>query len=64
MCIFNELRTIRNRWNLSTYDLEEMLELDKGRISHWENGTEIPGTKMLIRWADALGCNIKLEFRK
>lgn len=64
MCVVDELRTMRERWNMSTRDLEELLSLDTGRISHWENKDEIPGTKHLMRWADALGCNIKLEFRK
>lgn len=64
MKILNDLRYIREQWNLTTRDLEEILHVHTGKVSHWENGSEIPSAKTLLKWADALGCELRVEIKK
>lgn len=64
MSIFIELKQKRLQWNLSIRELADILKVDNSKISRWENQEEYPTTKNLLKWADSLGCNIKLEFRK
>jgi transcriptional regulator with XRE-family HTH domain len=64
MCIYQDLKDIRKKWNLDGYALAQILNVEYRALNDWENNRGNPDTRTLIRWADALGCNLKLEFRK
>lgn len=64
MSIYAELKEIRKKWNLDRYALAQILKVDQQTIQRWEDNVSQPTADMLIKWADSLGCNIKLEFRK
>ena len=64
MCIIDELSEMRKRWNLTQYDLSQILGTTRDYIKDMETKQREPSFEMLMKWSNALGCNIKLEFRK
>lgn len=59
-----ELRDIRKKWGLTRADLAEILAVSEATVMNWELCRCDIGLDKLIRWAGALGYDLKLELRK
>lgn len=64
MSVIDELRDMRKRWNMTQYDVAQLVSVSTDHIKGVEDKRHTPSVDVLEKWADALGCNIKLEFRK
>lgn len=62
--LVDQLRKIRRSWNLSIDDVAELLGASDSTIRKAEsNVSKALGIYTLCRWADSLGCDIKIELR-
>lgn len=61
--IIQDLVSIRKAWNLSVADVAELAGVNDVTIEGFESGNRFPRLDTLLRWADALGCNVGATFR-
>ncbi len=54
----NNLKIIRERKQMSQYELSKMVGVSQGAISQWETGGSNPRAELLPKLASILGCTI------
>ena len=61
----NDLTEMRKRNNITQKDLQQASGLSQQAISRIEVGKDVsPSLKSLIRYVDAIGCQLKLELKE
>jgi len=58
------LREMRLSAGLKQADLAKMLGYSQARVSEYESGKHSPGFETIQRWADACGCEVRVEWKK
>jgi len=58
------LREMRKSAGLKQADLAKMLGYSQAKISEYESGKHSPGFETIQRWADACGCEVKVDWKK
>lgn len=59
-----ELRKVRRAWNLTTPDVAELMGTSDSFVAKAESKAPAGmGVYTLCRWADALGCDVKIVLR-
>lgn len=60
--IARAIKTIRTDNSLTQSELASKLETTKSTVSHWENGTNLPDTRMLIKISTIFGVPLSRLF--
>jgi len=58
--LIQELRTERERQGLSQTELARRIGVHDTQIVSWENGRFMPRTPTIVKWASALGRELRL----
>ena len=61
--IVSELVRAREAWGMSREDLADLMHVAPGTVKFCENGNKQPSMKLLVRWANTLGCDINITPR-
>ena len=61
--IVGELVQAREAWGMSREDLANLMHVAPGTVKFCENGNKQPSMKLLVRWANTLGCDITITPR-
>lgn len=64
LALVASLRSIRLSWGLSHEDLAELVGVNARTIFKWEARDGLPHFYHLLKWCDALGCDLKAEIRR
>ena len=65
MRLRNDLTKMRKRNNITQKELQQVSGLSQQAISRIEVGKDVsPSLKSLIKYADAIGCQLKLELKE
>ncbi|MGN1198798.1 MAG: helix-turn-helix transcriptional regulator [Acetatifactor sp.] len=59
--IGEKIRELRMMENMTQETLAERLNISFQSIRRWENGKYNPSLELMIRYAHALGCELKVE---
>jgi len=58
------LREMRKSAGLKQADLAKMLGYSQAKVSEYESGKHSPGFETIQRWAQACGCDVRVEWKK
>lgn len=61
--VIEQIIATRKAWNISVNDVSELTGLHRTVIEGFEAGNRSPRLDTLLKWADALGCDIVLKVR-
>ena len=62
--VVKELTETRLAWDLSTDTVAERIGCSINHFRHLENGSNVPGFRVLNSWADTLGFEVTLRPKK
>lgn len=57
-------RQMRKAAGYTQADLAKMLGYSQAKISEYESGKHSPGFETIQRWADACGCEVRVDWKK
>lgn len=52
------IKNLRESQSITQKELADRVGVTQGAVSQWENGSAVPGTMLLLKIADVLGCTV------